>query len=417
MHNGQSSHCRKVVWLSVIGCGLMAIGGCAKQDQPAPASVPATTSNNSALPGSNQAPAATSQVDQGTLVIDLKVDDPTTIVSIDGKDYLPKELDQPLSLPVGAHTVELKLDGKGATTRKLTLQKDQRLVLQIHEPNREAAEWVVKAGGMARLKVGDQERDVRNISDLPPEKFQIVTIDLGFKPVTDADLERLQGLTRLRSLGLQRTGITDVGIAPLAGLTALEGVDLKGTKITDAAVTHLVGLPKLIHLFVGETEITDSGMERLKEMKKLHNVGLDGTKITDAGLAHWRTLSNISYLHLNGTRIGDAGLAAISGFKLNTLTVARTAITDRGLKQLSGMKGLAILDLAENQQITDAGLEDLVVLPLINLNLSNTRITDAGLPHLKKLSKLQDLNLSATGITEAGLADLKAALPNCKIQK
>ncbi len=67
-------------------------------------------------------------------------------------------------------------------------------------------------------------------------------------------------------------------------------------------------------------------------------------------------------------------------------------VTDTGLKELAGLKGLRELDLLECKQVTDAGLKE-----------------------LEGLKDLQELTLAGTKVTTAGVAKLQKALPNTKI--
>ncbi len=110
----------------------------------------------------------------------------------------------------------------------------------------------------------------------------------------------------------------------------------------------------------------------------------------------------------------DAGLAPLAPVadKIASLDLARTKVTDAGLKAVAAMKNLTELHL-ENTGITDAGLDHLTGLASLEyLNLYNTKVTDAGLPKLAGLSKLKAVYLWQTGATKAGVAQLKAKLPN-----
>jgi hypothetical protein len=68
-----------------------------------------------------------------------------------------------------------------------------------------------------------------------------IRVNLGFLPVTDAGLERLKGLARLRWLDLERTRVTDAGLECLKGLTQLRRLDLWDTQVTEAGVEGLQG--------------------------------------------------------------------------------------------------------------------------------------------------------------------------------
>ena len=52
---------------------------------------------------------------------------------------------------------------------------------------------------------------------------------------------------------------------------------------------------------------------------------------------------------------------------------------------------------------------------LRTLDLSGTRVTDAGLVHLGRLSRLRMLQLTGTTVTAAGVKKLQKALPKCRI--
>ena len=113
----------------------------------------------------------------------------------------------------------------------------------------------------------------------------------------------------------------------------------------------------------------------------------------------------------------DAGLEPLIPVadKIASLDLARTKITDAGLKAVAAMKNLAELHL-ENTGIGDAGLDHLKDLASLEyLNLYNTKVTDAGLQKLAGLAKLKALYLWQSGVTKAGVAQLKARLPGAHI--
>jgi hypothetical protein len=114
---------------------------------------------------------------------------------------------------------------------------------------------------------------------------------------------------------------------------------------------------------------------------------------------------------------GDAGLAPLVPIadKITSLDIARSKVTDGGLKALAGMKHLKELHL-EGTGITDAGLDQLKGLAELEyLNLYNTKVTDAGIAKLAGLSKLNAIYLWQSGVTKAGVAALRAKLPKLHI--
>jgi hypothetical protein len=114
---------------------------------------------------------------------------------------------------------------------------------------------------------------------------------------------------------------------------------------------------------------------------------------------------------------GDAGLEPLVPIadKIASLDIARSKVTDGGLKALAGMKHLKELHL-EGTAISDAGLDQLKGLAELEyINLYNTKVTDAGLAKLAVLTKLKAIYLWQSGVTKAGVAALKAKLPNAHI--
>jgi internalin A len=80
---------------------------------------------------------------------------------------------------------------------------------------------------------------------------------------------------------------------------------------------------------------------------------------------------------------------------------------------LQALKALQILDLNETA-ITNDGLKRLSGLPVIIIGLRKTPITDAGLAHLIKLQELTTINLASTKVTRKGLMSLQV-LPKLRV--
>jgi len=122
-------------------------------------------------------------------------------------------------------------------------------------------------------------------------------------------------------------------------------------------------------------------------------------------------------LNLVGDHIEDAQLADLSPVsqQVAALNLARTKITDDGLKAIESFKNLRRLHL-ENTKIGDAGLTHLKGLVTLEyLNLYGTQVTDSGLDQLSGLKNLKALYLWQTKVTPAGVETLKSALPKCEI--
>jgi predicted choloylglycine hydrolase len=217
---------------------------------------------------------------------------------------------------------------------------------------------------------------------------------------------------RIVSLELNTARLGTV-IPLLPQLRDLESLSMGNLWLTDADMRTLEGLPKLRSLGVMGAPIGDDALAVLKTLPALRELNIIGTKVTDAGLAQLEGLTQLEYLGLKDTGVGDAGLAHLKGLTgLNNLNLANTRVSDAGLVHLTGLSKLEGLNLS-NDNVTDAGLATLGQMPgLGGLNLSGTKVTDAGLAQLKPLPKLSKLNVSGTAVTEQGVKDAKTFLPS-----
>jgi hypothetical protein len=122
-------------------------------------------------------------------------------------------------------------------------------------------------------------------------------------------------------------------------------------------------------------------------------VNLVATKVTDDDLSTLSVFSNLQQLYLHHTAIGDPGLANLkTSYRLTTLDVFDTRVTDAGLEHLSEW------------------------LPhLERLYLSDTQVTDSGLKFLKGLTHLRLLDVRKTKVTAAGVAEIRKALPRAEV--
>ena len=231
--------------------------------------------------------------------------------------------------------------------------------------DRKAAEWVLKVGGSLALINGKASVKL----GLPEKPFQIRTITLDNRPITDEGLQHVQGLARLEQLRMNSTPITNAGLVYLKDLPRMETVELRGTRITDEGLKSLKKHP-LIWLDLSSTFITDEGLKHLKELPRLQQLRLNGVKITDAGIEHLTHLPSLHLLELAGTPITDEGMKHVR--KLNNLTW---------------------------------------------FMLTGTKVSNAGLEELKGLAGLRTLYVERTKVTDAGVAKLKASLPNCKVMR
>ncbi len=189
-------------------------------------------------------------------------------------------------------------------------------------------------------------------------------------------------------------------------------------RFTDADMEHVESLPRLKMLRLGGANITNDGLQHLAVLTDLEELSLHRTQVGDAGLEHVQGLTQLRRLNLYATNISDSGLKYLKRFgRLEDLCLAKTKVTDAGLAQLEVLNQLQTLQI-NSTQVTDSGLEHLKALTQLQyLDLENTQVTDAGLEPIEGFAKLERLDLCGTKVTDVGVAKLQQALPNCKINR
>jgi eukaryotic-like serine/threonine-protein kinase len=316
------------------------------------------------------------------------------------------------------------------------------------DPDRKAAEWVLKNSGTVRVLCNGAAIDIGEVSKLPVRPFKLVRVALVHsKGVTeDVLLENMRGLDSLEYLYLYHVDLSDAGLERLASLpnltNSLTGFHLLFARITDKGLAHLERFRKLADVGLTECQITDAGLKHLRKLPalvslilnvsgrgltdsglrelrglKLKFLNLASVAITDAGIEHLLGMTTLEHLSLY-TSIGDAGLGRLKALPaLHSLYVRHTGkVTDEGLKTLADFPHLRTFQIS-SQHITDQGLTAILKCKhLVQLDLAGTtRVTDAGLEHLKGLKGLVGLDLRDTKVTKAGVQKLAAALPGCTI--
>ncbi|XP_040521685.1 dynein regulatory complex subunit 6 isoform X2 [Gallus gallus] len=164
----------------------------------------------------------------------------------------------------------------------------------------------------------------------------------------------------------------------------------------------------------GNNQITDLSFKMMSKccqyIRHIHFAGCP--KITDVGLKMISKLKNILVLNVaDCLRISDRGIRPFvrgsSGAKLRELNLANCIhVTDASVKEIAERcHQLTYLNLHHCENVTDAGIEALGnMLSVISIDLSGTCISDKGLRALahhgkiKQLSLLECKNISDTGL-------------------
>jgi hypothetical protein len=279
------------------------------------------------------------------------------------------------------------------------------------------------------------------------DKPQLQSIWLQVAAVSDGDLARLAGLTRLEELLLNGRNVTDAGFAHLANLKSLRWLELPGCHVGDLSALSglkdlerinlhggrqsivsprhdqstpvdlgpLHNLSKLAMLTLSPIPVDDAGLAQIKDLPLLQVLDVAGDGVTEVGLAHIASMPRVLSIGLRNTSIRDLGTLTPLMSRLRDCWLDGSPIDDDGVRPLAGASALRRLSFRQTK-ITDVGLKHLAGLNgLTFLDLSATRVGDAGMRELAGLSSLQTLNLKGTLVSEAGAASLQTRLPGLRI--
>ena len=174
--------------------------------------------------------------------------------------------------------------------------------------------------------------------------------------------------------------------------------DAGGVVIRDAA-------GRVTGVDLRSTWVTDSDLRKLLALPDLSYLNLSLTHITDQGMQEIKGLKGIVDLDLYFAEyVTDEGVAAIKDWKkLKRLNLHGTKASDTSLDHVSGISTLESLNVG-SVMLTDVGLERLTILPnLKELTMGGNELGDAGLQALRQMPTLTYLDLSGRQGTDSNV--------------
>ena len=110
-------------------------------------------------------------------------------------------------------------------------------------------------------------------------------------------------------------------------------------------------------------------------------------------------------------------LAALGPHDLQGIWLGNTWVDDEQLMQIRHLVGLEWIDLQNNGDITDAGIDHLKGLEnLVSFGAHWTRITGRSLRLLSKMQRLSFLDIRGCQIEPDSVAELMTERPNCQVR-
>lgn len=147
-------------------------------------------------------------------------------------------------------------------------------------------------------------------------------------------------------------------------------------------------------------------------------VDLGSTNKEDADLKEYRGRKDVTELDLVASNVTDAGIDDIVGLPLRILRLEATKITDVALRKISNISTLQVLTCGNNGYITADGIKSLEKIPNLRVvSFTETYLTDADMPKIACLKSLEELSVSSMmKLKGDGLIHLKA-LPSLRFLK
>nr|XP_060639385.1 uncharacterized protein LOC132779731 [Anolis sagrei ordinatus] len=165
----------------------------------------------------------------------------------------------------------------------------------------------------------------------------LLELDLtDYAHISDAGLQHLPQMIRLRRLSLCNTQVTDVGLRQVGALSGLEELALDRLKVSSAGVARcIIRLPHLQVLSLASTLVGDSVARRgLAHCKHLLKVNLSRTRLSDRGLRFLRQLTLVQ-LNLDGSGVTAVGVAALQASCPSLVSVRASHLRPLAPEELS----------------------------------------------------------------------------------
>jgi Leucine Rich repeat len=172
------------------------------------------------------------------------------------------------------------------------------------------------------------------------------------------------------------------------------------------SLKHLVGFGKLRAVYL-QAEIAGDDLAPLADIKGLQTLSVAKSRLTDSGLGVLRTLRGVRELDLSLTQVTGSELKHLpEPAALRTLNLSDTRLTAEGVEAVGKLTRL------ETLQIDAFDGPDSALAKLTGLNKLRTfcirygAFTDAAAGHLAERKSLEVLDLTGTSLTDAGLEKL-----------
>jgi len=178
-------------------------------------------------------------------------------------------------------------------------------------------------------------------------------ITLPGSVLKDGDIAPLSALTRLRSLGLEGSGVTGAAFASWPMRLPMTGLNLSDAGGVDDGVLKNMehAFPKLEELDVklAASGFSASGAAILARLRSLQTLRLGGAGVTDEIVAQLAHCDALATLAIPAANLGDSGVATLAKLPhLAELSLDTPPLSDAALKSFGRCKELKTVNIGKD---------------------------------------------------------------------
>jgi hypothetical protein len=162
-------------------------------------------------------------------------------------------------------------------------------------------------------------------------------------------------------------------------------------------------------------EFSDEAMQYLPHLSQLEWLEIGGGSVSPSGITYLKDCVSLRRLYIHDIRLGNDELAWLSNLQnLKALSLQRTGITGKALKNLTGFGTLTVLNLS-GDSIDDDDMNRIAQIKGLEvLALADTKITGIGIAKLEGMASLNELNMTHCRVYDNDLESF-LSMPNLRI--
>lgn len=222
-------------------------------------------------------------------------------------------------------------------------------VVAVHLENRRiAADDLAALAGLPHVErlylagTGLTDDGLRHVASLG----RLKRLSLWETKISDGGIQHLTGLRDLEVLDIHNTALTDAALEHLRGHPNLTRL-IHSIPVSDAGIEVLVSLPRLRIESLACVGISDDGLRQAARLRTLERLAVRSPQVSDDGLRELLRLKRLESLELHDSAATDAGLAALATLPmLKRLSVHNVSATGDCLSALAESRSLATLELS-----------------------------------------------------------------------